>query len=84
MGPIELKVLEWAAREVFAQLGVTQVDEALSWLLGELEVGIKAADARVTGPFKGVADDAAAALIAGIDAVKAQLAAGTYVAPPAP
>ncbi len=54
-----VSLLQWVVGLLLQHISPAQVKSELAVLFEGLDVAIQAADAKVTGPFKGVADEVA-------------------------
>lgn len=52
-------VLKWAVDQLLRNLNTDWAKQGLIFALTEVDAAVQAADARVTGQFKGLADEAA-------------------------
>lgn len=68
-------ILQWAVGLALQHISAADVKKELALLFEALDAAIQAADARVTGPFKGVADEVALAFHDAAQAVVAALRA---------
>ncbi len=75
MGPIAIQVIEWAVAKGIDSVTTQEEKDALAWLLGQVDKLVTAVDATVSGPFKGVADEVAAGLHTGLQALVTSLQA---------